>query len=75
MKKEMTFEEKFARIQAVVTKLERGNLNLQESIDLFKEGTQLVKECQDYLKKTELEIKKVIDETGATEDIEESEER
>ena len=74
MGKEMTFEEKISRIQSTVKKLEQGNLNLQESIDLFKEGTQLVKECQDYLKKTGLEIKKNIDETGATEDMKEPEE-
>ena len=72
MKKEKTFEEKFSRIRDIAGRLERGNLSLQQSIDLFKEGNQLVKECQDYLKKTDLEIKKVIDETGATIDLEES---
>jgi len=73
MAKEKTFEEKFSSIRDIVAKLERGNTNLQDSIDQFKEGTKLIKECQDYLEKTELEIKKVIDETGATEDLEEPE--
>lgn len=71
MAKEKTFEEKFDQIRKIVTRLERGKLNLKENTDMFHEGTQLIKECQDYLRKIDLEIKKVVDETGATVDFDE----
>ncbi|VVB68353.1 Exodeoxyribonuclease 7 small subunit [Candidatus Norongarragalina meridionalis] len=66
-KKTRTFEEKLERIGEIVSQLERGNMGLQESIALFKEGSALTKECKRYLEKTELEIQKVIDESGSTE--------
>lgn len=74
MGNEMSFEQKITRIQTISDKLDKGRMTFEENIALFKEGAQLITECQKYLKKTELEIKKIGKEIGVEEDIEENEE-
>lgn len=64
---ETNFENNVKRMEEIVAKMEEGNLNLQESISLFKEGTELTKQCQEQLTKTELLIQKVIDQAGKIE--------
>ncbi len=60
MKKE-TFEEKFERLEEIVAALEKGNLALEESLQLYKEGIALTKDCQSILEDAELRVKKIIE--------------
>jgi len=66
---EPNFEDNVKRMEEIVNKMEEGGLNLQESIALFKEGTDLTKQCQEQLTKTELLIQKVIDQSGKIEEF------
>ena len=43
------FETQLARLQSVVDKLERGDISLEESLVLFKENQELVKDCRERL--------------------------
>ena len=43
------FESQLTRLQAVVDQLEQGDASLEKSLLLFKEGQELVKDCQDRL--------------------------
>ncbi|HEU4334126.1 MAG TPA: exodeoxyribonuclease VII small subunit [Candidatus Eisenbacteria bacterium] len=54
-----TFEAMMERLEALVEKLEEGNLSLQESIDSFEEGMKLVKRCSTVLQEAELRIQKL----------------
>lgn len=45
-----SFEEKLARIDAIVNQLQSGSPNLEASIALFKEGKTLARECDALLK-------------------------
>ena len=40
------FEAQLARLQAVVDQLEQGDVSLEQSLLLFKEGQALVKDCR-----------------------------
>ncbi len=40
------FETQLARLQDVVDQLEQGDVSLEKSLILFKEGQELVKDCQ-----------------------------
>lgn len=40
------FETQLARLQAVVDQLEQGDVSLEKSLVLFKEGQELVKDCR-----------------------------
>lgn len=52
----MKYETALAKLQDIVDKLENGNLSLDESLKLYKEGTKLSAFCYDYLKNAEQEI-------------------
>lgn len=43
------FETQLARLQAVVDQLEQGDVSLEKSLILFKEGQELVKDCRTRL--------------------------
>jgi exodeoxyribonuclease VII small subunit len=55
------FEEAFKKLEAIVNKMEGGDLSLNESLKLFEEGMRLSKLCSQKLtevqKKVELLIK------------------
>ena len=51
--KTMTYDEALQRLEALVTQLERGGKNLDETLTLFEEGTALLKRCQDELGEVE----------------------
>ena len=43
------FETQLARLQAVVDQLEQGDISLEQSLALFKEGQELVRDCRKKL--------------------------
>lgn len=55
-----TFEENMMRLEQIVRIMERGEVPLEESLQLFREGTALVQSCGKLLDKAELEVNKVI---------------
>ncbi|MBQ7330409.1 MAG: exodeoxyribonuclease VII small subunit [Oscillospiraceae bacterium] len=58
-KNKMTFEESMERLEQIVRSMERGEVALEESLKLFQEGTELVKNCSKLLEEAQLQIQKV----------------
>ena len=56
MEKEMNFEELMQKLESITTKLEKENLNLDESVKLFEEGMKISKECNEKLENAEKRI-------------------
>lgn len=54
-----TFEESMQRLEQIVRAMERGDVALEESLKLFREGTQLVQSCGKLLDDAELQVKKI----------------
>ena len=48
-------------LEAIVQKLERGELKLEESLQLFERGMALTGECRSALDTAELKVKTWID--------------
>jgi len=61
--KKMSFEENMQRLEQIVRAMERGDVPLEESLKLFREGTELVQNCGKLLDEAELQVKKIV--TGA----------
>jgi exodeoxyribonuclease VII small subunit len=53
---EKTFEESLNELEEIATKLESGNLGLDEAIKEFEKGIKLSKECSDKLDEAEKRI-------------------
>jgi exodeoxyribonuclease VII small subunit len=56
MADEIKFEEALTRLEAVVNRLESGELPLDESLRLFEEGVHLTKVCTNRLEEAERRI-------------------
>lgn len=59
-KKEMSFEEKLARLSQIVEEVEGNALPLEKSLKLYEEGKALIKELNDTLLEAENKLKDVI---------------
>ena len=55
-----TFEASMTRLEQIVRAMERGDVPLEESVKLFQEGTELVRNCQKLLDDAQLQIKKIM---------------
>lgn len=51
-----SFEEALQRLEAIVSKMEQGNVSLEDSLSLFEEGTTLVKQCSNILDEAEMKV-------------------
>ena len=47
--KELTFEEKQAKLESIVAQLETGNVPLEEMISLYEQGEALYRDCAQTL--------------------------
>ena len=55
-----SFEDAVQRLGQIVEKLERGDLPLEESLDLFEEGVRLAKASQARLDAAERRVEKLL---------------
>lgn len=72
-----TFEESMGRLEQIVRAMEQGNVPLEESLKLFQEGTELVRNCGKLLDDAQLQIQKVMtaaDGTPVMEDVDDESE-
>ncbi|MEG1632711.1 MAG: exodeoxyribonuclease VII small subunit [Oscillospiraceae bacterium] len=57
--KKQNFEQSLARLNEIVTALERGDAPLAESLKLFEEGAGLITSCQKQLDAAEQRVVKL----------------
>ncbi len=57
------FEQKIARLEQIVNDLEKGNIDLDKAVALFKEGKALSTECETLLKGAQAQIDKAMEQT------------
>ena len=62
--KQIQFEEAFKRLEDIVTKLESGDLSLEDSMTLFEEGIILTKTCKSRLEAAEQKIQLLLKDSG-----------
>lgn len=58
------FEDSMKKLEDIVTELENGNLNLDESVDKFEEGMKLAKQCNNILENAEKKITILLENNG-----------
>ena len=61
----MSFEMAMAELETIVSDLENGSIELEESIDKYQRGIQLKKHCDQKLKEANMKIDQIeIDKNG-----------
>jgi len=72
MMEEIKFDEALQQLEGIIQRLEAGNLPLEESIELYKQGMTLSTDCHKKLQKIEAEVVKLVDNAGNVSDFDES---
>lgn len=62
--KNTNFEESMKNLEQIVTELENGNLNLDESVEKFENGIKIAKECNKILEDAEKKITILLEKDG-----------
>ncbi len=57
--KSLPFEKAMAELEDIVTRLEKGNVTLEESIAIYERGEVLRKHCESLLQAAEMRIEKI----------------
>lgn len=69
MEKE-NFEQSMESLENIVTELEDGKLNLDESVKKFEEGMKIAKKCNNMLENAEKKISILLEKNGELEESE-----
>ena len=56
----MSFEQALAALEQIVSRLESGKIDLEESIDLYERGAQLRQRCETKLKAAEMRVEQIV---------------
>ena len=56
---EIKFEKAMTRLESIVEELERGDLNIDKSLEVFEEGIKMSRVCSKKLNEAEAKIEKL----------------
>ena len=60
------FEQALAALEALVEKMEEGDLSLEESLTAFEQGVKLTQDCQRALGEAQQRVQVLMQQDGAT---------
>ncbi len=63
----MVFEEAFQELEAIVSKLESGDLTLEESIEMYEMAASLRDRCREILDQAERRVEMLVVDEGKVE--------
>ena len=65
MSETKTFADTLKELEAIVAELERGGVDLDKTLTMFEQGTELLKQCKTHLEEAEGKIRELsLDETS-----------
>ena len=67
----LNFEDAIKELGGIVSKIEQGEIPLQDSLTQYERGMALIKHCQTILKKAEIRIEKISESEAKTQQDEE----
>ena len=61
------FEKSLAELEALVTRMEGGDMTLDESLKAFERGVSLTRQCQEALTSAEQKVRLLMENNGRSE--------
>ncbi len=68
-----TFESALLKLENIIRELESGEIDLEKSLNKYKEATELVNFCSDKLKNAQETVNKILKEDGSLDNFETNE--
>jgi len=67
-----TLEENFAKIESILTELERSDISIEDAFNKYSEGVALLRQCDESIDKVEKKVLKLMEDgtTVVFEDLE-----
>ncbi|MCF8880854.1 exodeoxyribonuclease VII small subunit [Hyphobacterium sp. SN044] len=62
----MSFEAALAELESIVGKLEKGDVELEQSIAIYERGAALKAHCEKKLREAELKVEKIVVGSGGS---------
>ncbi len=66
-KPHLDFEHALKELEALVTRMEKGDISLEDSLKHFERGIELTRACQTALKEAEQKVQILMEKDGALE--------
>lgn len=66
-KQGFAFEQSLSELDALVQKMESGDLSLEQSLKAFEQGVKLTRECQQALVQAEQKVQQLLENNGQLE--------
>jgi exodeoxyribonuclease VII small subunit len=63
------YEQALKELEEIVGALEKGDIPLEKSLELFQRGVELTKYCTGKLDETEKQILKIVEEDGVSSEV------
>jgi exodeoxyribonuclease VII small subunit len=60
----LTFEQAIKKLTEIVSKIEGGQISLEQSLTQYEQGMELIKHCRAILQKAEKKIEEISKEKG-----------
>ena len=70
MQEKITFEAAMAELEAIVHKLENGQIPLEDAVKAYEKGIRLKKICEAQLNEAQMKIEKLVIKNGKPEKLE-----
>lgn len=65
----LKFEEALTELEGIIENIEQGEIELEDSLDSYRRGLELVKQCRSILDKAEEEVRELtVEELGDSTD-------
>ncbi|PCJ31102.1 MAG: exodeoxyribonuclease VII small subunit [Gammaproteobacteria bacterium] len=65
-RKKLNYEDSVTELESLVTRLEQGDISLEESLKLYEKGVLLTRDCQDALQTAEQKVQVLLQQSGQT---------
>lgn len=56
---ELTFEDALEQVEAIIERIERGEVGLEESLAEYERGVELIKKCRGILERAEQRVEEL----------------
>lgn len=65
-RKKLDYEAAVTELESLVTRLEQGDISLEESLKLYESGVLLSRDCQEALQAAEQKVQVLLQQSGQT---------
>ena len=69
-RKKLDYEAAISELESLVTKLEQGDISLEESLKLYENGVLISRDCQEALQQAEKKVSMLVQQMDKTELVE-----